>query len=336
MLITRFSLELTRYQRKDFSNILNLINKKYNLNADYNHTYKGENLTLSLPTTDADIRSMYLSGRHSVVKNLPIPKVECIENHSFCSIRSCLTDFLMSGKLPPKIKRNPTNGDSMFNIEESVMAIDIADRIYMEMNSTNKEDIIIMLGILWSDDFDPNSSLKSDRGLPWVITLTLISDDKKCNDETNTYIISLGHIGCDRYNIEQKIVSELKELTKVDNNYFYSSALKKKVKVYFQIMVSLGDQPERRQLNYIMNGNSLYGSRYGYAYKTIDLMHVLPSCEKCKFEIMNGTINEDASCNTCLRWNIMSNRILSSTEPQKNYSKSKLEDQLKLRPIELD
>ena len=185
-----------------------MINKKYNLNADYNHTSNSEKLTLSLPTTDADIRSMYLSGRHSVVKNLPIPKVECIENHSFCSIRSCLTDFLMSGKLPPKIERNQANGDSVFKIEESIMALDIADRIYMDMNSTNKEDIITILEILWSDDFYPNSSLKSNRESAWVKTLTLISDDKKCNDETNTYIISLEHKGSNHDKIERKIVSD--------------------------------------------------------------------------------------------------------------------------------
>ena len=73
------------------------------------------------------------------------------------------------------------------------------------------------------------------------------------------------------------------------------------MKVYFQIMATLGDQPERRQLNYLMNGNSLYGSRYGYACKTIDLIHVLLSCEKCKIEIINGTINENVACQTCLR-----------------------------------
>ena len=90
-------------------------------------------------------------------------------------------------------------------------------------------------------------------------------------------------------------------------------------------MISLGDQPERRQLNYLMTGNSLYGSRYGYASKIIDLIHVLPSCVKCKIEIINGTINENVACQTCLRWNIMSNQSLSSTDPPKNYPKSKLE-----------
>ena len=108
MLIARFSSKLTRYQRK----------KKYNLNENYNQTNNGENLMLNLPTTDADIRSMYLSGRQSVIKNLPISKVECIKDHSCCSIRSCLTDFLMLGKLPPKTKRNRRNGDSIFKIEE--------------------------------------------------------------------------------------------------------------------------------------------------------------------------------------------------------------------------
>ena len=67
-----------RYQRKDFGNILKLINKKHNLNDDFNQTNSGEKLMLNLPTTDADIRSMYLSGRQSAINNPPIPKVESI------------------------------------------------------------------------------------------------------------------------------------------------------------------------------------------------------------------------------------------------------------------
>ena len=131
----------------------------------------------------------------------------------------------MSGKLSPKIKRNRSNGDSIFKIEEFKMAFNIANRVYFDIKPNNKEDIIIMLGVLWSDDFDPNSSLKSNRGSVWVKTLTLISNDKRGNDETNTYIISLEHKGCDHDDIEETIVNKLIE---VETNDFYSSASKKR------------------------------------------------------------------------------------------------------------
>ena len=75
-----------------------------------------------------------------------------------------------------------------------------------------------------------------------------------------------------------------------------------------------------------MNENSLYGSRYGYACKSMNLIHALPSCQKSKIEIRNGTINEQVSCKTCVRWDVMSNQMLSSTQPPKNHPKSKLKD----------
>ena len=36
------------------------------------------------------------------------------------------------------------------------------------------------------------------------------------------------------------------------------------VHVHFEILASLGDQPERGETNYMMNGNSIFGARYSY------------------------------------------------------------------------
>ena len=60
-------------------------------------------LKLNLPTTDAEMRSTYLSGKKAILKNLPTPTVKCISNHSYATIRSCINDYLIAGKLPPKI-----------------------------------------------------------------------------------------------------------------------------------------------------------------------------------------------------------------------------------------
>ena len=50
---------------------------------DINPRNNDNKLILNIPTSDTDIRKMYLSRRISVLKNLPIPKVERIEDHSY-------------------------------------------------------------------------------------------------------------------------------------------------------------------------------------------------------------------------------------------------------------
>ena len=132
------------------------------------------------------------------------------------------------------------------------------------------------------------------------------------------------------------IVNELNELSSGKSNFFYSAALKKNINVQFRIIVALGDQPERRQINYLMNGNSLYGARYGYACKIGDLKSILPSCTKCEKAIRHNELNKSISCDKCLRWNIMSNVSLCGTQPPKYYPIQKQNDDGKLYPIELN
>ena len=42
----------------------------------------------------------YLREKYSIVKNLPRPAIE-IDNHSHCSVKQCIADFLGKGYLPP-------------------------------------------------------------------------------------------------------------------------------------------------------------------------------------------------------------------------------------------
>ena len=58
--------------------------------------------------------------------------------------------------------------------------------------------------------------------------------------------------------IEQRYINELKDLGSGSSDLYYCKRLDKKVIVHFEIICCLGDQPERRSINYIMNGNSTY------------------------------------------------------------------------------
>ena len=178
--------------------------------------------------------------------------------------------------------------------------------------------------------------MKVNRGSAWIKTLTFVTYASYSNDVTNTYVLSIGNTNANHDPIEEKIVSELNDMAHGDNSYYYSTALNKNVIVHFRIIVALGDQPERRHINYLMNGNSLYGSRYGYCCKIQDIIKKLPSCFKCEEHIRRKTINKRKSCNKCLRWDVMSNKSLSATLAPKGYPASKLQESEYLYPIELD
>ena len=53
---------------------------------------------------------------------------------------------------------------------------------------------------------------------------------------------------------------ELLDLGSSINSRFYLKYMDRVVTVHF-VLVTLGEQPERRNIDYDMNGNSLYGSR---------------------------------------------------------------------------
>ena len=56
---------------------------------------------------------------------------------------------------------------------------------------------------------------------------------------------------------------------------------KQDVTVHFEVIAFLGDQPERRAINYIMLGNSLFGARYMYSANILAISKYLPMCTSC-------------------------------------------------------
>ena len=82
-------------------------------------------------------------------------------------------------------------------------------------------------------------------------------------------------------------VQECSDLSQGKNNMFYSMQEKKNVHVHFEIIASLGDQPERRSINYLMLGNSTFFSRYRYAANVGSIWNHLPSCGYCHSKMIS-------------------------------------------------
>ena len=212
---------------------------------------QNNNILLNVPTTDVELRHLYLSGEKSILRNLSIPSVELQEQHSYVSLKECVKSFLAYGKMPESQPTTKQSCGKISCITQSIAATNIYKKAKaMHSNSTNDE-LIVLLGIQWSDDCDPNSSIKSNRGSIWVKTVTFISEDFGKNDNADTYLISIGLKGFDHDEIEKKYINEPIDLGSGNTELYFCIRLNKVVKIHFEIVCSLGDQPERRSINYI-------------------------------------------------------------------------------------
>ena len=76
-----------------------------------------------------------------------------------------------------------------------------------------KERILVLLGIEFSDDFDPNNSIKSNRQSIWMKCLTISPLCKNIHSMYNTFPISFGLKDKSHEIIENKFMDELTELS---------------------------------------------------------------------------------------------------------------------------
>ena len=342
LLIAKFVKTLSRLQRVEFALIMEMLNDQYegnSRNANESTTkstaLKKKSLYTFIPKSDAQLRKMYISGERSIVKNLPRPNVRLIDGHSYVSIRQCIANFLASGKMPHKIKTSKENGVRC--ITESKMAKFVVERAHKANSNVTPEDIVTLLAIQWSDAFDPNSSIKSNRGAVWIKTVTFISETYNENRRNDTVPIAIGLKSDSHDIVERNFVEEINELSSGINNKFYCSRMKKHVSVHFEIIASLGDQPERRELNYLSAGNSKFGPRYLWSANISSMSTYIPPCEKC-FEMLKISpifLNTEHNCDNCLIWDTTKLCAMTEYDPPPDYPNDLLSTNSKLRPYEL-
>ena len=296
---------------------------------------KKKSLYTFIPTSDAELRNMYIVGKRSIVKNLPRPNVQLIDRHSYVSIRQCIANFLACGKMPHKMNKSTNN--VVRCITESEMAKYVVDRAHKANNNMRPEDILTLLAIQWSDAFDPNSSVKSNRGAVWIKTVTFISETYNENRRNDTVPIAIGLKSDSHDIIERYFIDEINELSSGINNMFYCSRMKKHVCVHFEIIASLGDQPERRELNYLTGGNSKFGARYLWSANIAAMCKYIPPCENCLQMLKNSPslLKTEHSCDKCLMWDTSKLCAMTEYDTPPDYPNDLLSKNRKLRPFEV-
>ena len=96
---------------------------------------------------------------------------------------------------------------------------------------------------------------------------------------------------------------------------------KKSMYVHFEVIVPLGDQSVRREVNYMMQGSSTLSSRYRYIADIGSISEHLPACEehhlknKCEAKYLLQKIKYEC----CVCWNMMNSSPLMQFMTPKDY-----------------
>ena len=104
-----------------------------------------------------------------MMKNLPRPSVTVHEKHSYVTIKMCIADYLAKGYLPATI---PTKENKVIKlITDSKFCKGISRRAKYCYRDVSSDNLVVMTGVSWSDDFEPNSMSKNNLGSVWIKTL---------------------------------------------------------------------------------------------------------------------------------------------------------------------
>jgi len=109
------------------------------------------------------------------------------------------------------------------------------------------------------------------------------------------------------------------------------------ITVHFEIIASLGDQPERREMNYLVGGNGKFGAHYLFSANIDAIVNYLPPCTSCTKKLLNfpNYLQEQSKCENCLLWNHSRKCKMSEYNPPLDYPIDLIPSDGKLQSVEL-
>ncbi len=282
------------------------------------------------PTIYQDIRRFYLSGKHSIYRNIPRPSVKDIDNHACVSLKDIITFSLntlndLSLILCSKYNELTFDNSSMIY---SLKAKRILHRIHQQY-SESTIDPYIMFVTFWSDDFEVNHTRKN-RSSTWIKTMTLVTLSKTNTSKHYTHLVAIGHKGCSHTKVNAHIHTELLLLQKV--NYYYMNTKQALIPVIIYPLVVLTDRPERCSLNSTLSFAGIATRRWLFSSMTSP--DKIASCQTCYNRRLknyfksrtNVTSNSVKKCGRCCDFEYCSKSKASYFKPPPHYPCSKHND----------
>ena len=229
---------------------------------------------------------------------LPTPKIYSLGLHAYCLPTDCLQHHLSHGYKTAFFSIPPNPPTIYSHLKYSPRGIQIG---------TRNIDSHSVAAFLWSDDCDPQNSKKNRKAL-WCLTITFIQDEDVLIDtDTPTYCIAIGPKGTNHQLVIKKILDNLASFVSTNTPlYSYTGVGEIPIPLSLTIFAYLGDQPERRQLNSLMAGNSTHHARWRYSCNISKITSVMRACTKCEDRFLDSAISNTLpsfdQCSTCTNW----------------------------------
>ena len=280
--------------------------------------------SVPVPACGNDIRKHYLEGKYAILPNLPMPKIyDHIKGHAVLSIIDCIQHHLAhhtTGSLECIDESSTISEGPVKKCSNSKRAAEIWS------NAKSKDHAVANFLTEWSDDFEPNSFSKTNRGSAWVKTITIGTLDEFGKQRMNTFVIALGKKKECHDEVHRFHADELKKLKSESMSAFYIGSEKKKLHLHFELFASLQDQPERRGENSLCLGTSTFFGRWGVSANHNAIYPALKACGKCR-EIMVAqfhcktkyTRSVLPKCENCLQWDCLASNPKGYTYPPDDY-----------------
>lgn len=167
--------------------------------------------------------------------------------------------------------------------------------------------------IVWSDGWDPFLSTKGNRRPVWSMTTTMLlaNSNNWSPVATFTELHAVGTGKSDHNEVVRLLASDLESL-KSHPVCFFHSGLSSHVSVDIELGLVLQDQPERRSMCGLQNGNSKYHPLFGLSCNFSKLKLPFVSCPAC-MTLVDSYIDKQLwdepiypatnwSCQSCYGW----------------------------------
>lgn len=323
MQIADFVATLSFQKRKMFCNIIAAVSKSIenNIIETYVHKISTNCNYTCIPNCHVQTRRVYLEGNNALLNNIPHPTPSCLDDdQTYLSICEMIGNYLASD-IPMNeiwLDREPMVGtcrySNLYDTPEVSHIVQDAAKLYCH------ERVLILLGIEFSDDFDPNNSVKKNRQCVWMKSMTISPPYLNLHGMTTTFPISFGVNDNFHQIVENCMALELQTLSDhTQSNMFYHKRTDRMVRVHFELLMSLQDQPERRSCTDLLLGNGLYAARWGFSCNFGAIKHRLVSCSQCLRMLMTNQPCTD-ECTQCTNWDVISSSTtLLQSDVNKKY-----------------
>ena len=177
-----------------------------------------------VPKTMDAICKIYMKGKNAVIPNMPYPEVIEISNHIYCIIIDVLKNTMGRGLDIDTLESSYSSNDDIDSTLKSALADNILTQVQSKFCYSDGIKIIPIK--CWQDDFEPNTSIKTNRNIMRLKTVTLDIQSTKSSSSFYTFYISIGLKNESHEEVEKTFLEELLCLQQRNHKFYYCGNMK--------------------------------------------------------------------------------------------------------------